>query len=91
MESLGAGEGDAEGGFGAGVVEVGDVVGLPGLREGEFGSCEDRFGVVDGVLFLQTEGGNGEGEAAAGVPVEAAVVGPGGLGLEVGVADGGGV
>ena len=80
------------GGFGSGDVEVLDVDGLPGFGEGEGRGGEDGFGVVDGVFFLEAEGGGVEGEAAVGgCPFDAGFVAPGGLGFEVGVADGGGV
>src|SRR6266851_604100 len=85
LELLRGGEAEAEAGLGSGVGEVGYVGGLPGPGE-------RVFGVVDAVLLVQAEGGGGEGKAAAaGGPVCAGLVVPGGLGLEVGVADGGGV
>ena len=81
-----------DGGFGSGDVEVLDVDGLPGFGEGEGRGGEDGLGVVDGVFFLEAEGGGVEGEAAGGGgPFDAGFVAPGGFGLEVGVADGGGV
>ncbi len=92
LKLLVVGEAKADGGFGSGDVEVPDVDGLPGLGEGEGRGSEDGFGVVDGIFFLETEGGGVEGEAAAGgSPFCAGFVAPGGFGLEVGVADGGGV
>ena len=92
LELLVVGEAEADGLFGSGNVEVWDVKGLPGFGEGEGRGREDGLGVVDGVFFLEAEGGGVEGEAAAGGgPFDASFVAPGGLGFEVGVADGGGV
>ena len=91
LELLVRGEAEAGGGFGSGDVEVLDVDGLPGLGEGEGVGGEDGLGVVDGVFLLETEGGCVEGEAAVGgCPIDTGFVAPGGLGFEVGVADGGG-
>ncbi len=85
LELLRGGEAEAKAGFGSGVGEVGYVGGLPGLGE-------VVFGVVDAVLLAHMEAGRGEGETAVGwSPVGPGLVAPGGLRLEVGVADGGGV
>ena len=84
LKLLGVGEAEADGGFGSGEVESWHVDGLPGFG----GVSGVQLGVVDGVLLVEAEAGGGEGEAAVGGgPVGAAFVAPGGLGLEVGVAD----
>ncbi len=92
LQLLAAGKAEAEGRFGSGDVEVLYVDGLVGLGEGEGVGSEGELRVVDGVFLLQAERGGVEGEAAIRRrPVETSFVAPGGLGLQVGIADGSGV